>query len=187
MPTSRSPVSRSSAPMPAIPSTMRTLVRDLHALDPDAAPARRDRSRGRARPPPRRRRSPISRRRRSSRATASPPVRAVATAMARELAAIEIDLTFAPVLDVASNAANPVIGDRAFGTTPDTAARGRPRGVSRDPRRRPSHLRQTLSRPRRHRDRLASRAPGRRPRSALARARPSSHRFGARSPRASRC
>jgi beta-N-acetylhexosaminidase len=48
-------------------------------------------------------------------------VRAVATAMARELAAAGIDLTFAPVLDVASNAANPVIGDRAFGPSPDVA------------------------------------------------------------------
>src|SRR5262245_1246845 len=41
-------------------------------------------------------------------------VAAVATAMARELAAAGVDLTFAPVLDVASNPANPVIGDRAF-------------------------------------------------------------------------
>src|SRR4029453_5014162 len=45
-----------------------------------------------------------------------------ATAMARELAALGIDLTFAPVLDVASNPANPIIGDRASGTTSGTAA-----------------------------------------------------------------
>jgi beta-N-acetylhexosaminidase len=49
-------------------------------------------------------------------------VSAVATAMARELAAIGIDLTFAPVLDVASNPANPVIGDRAFASDPHAVA-----------------------------------------------------------------
>lgn len=49
-------------------------------------------------------------------------VRAVATAMARELAAIGIDVTFAPVLDVHSNPVNPVIGDRAFATNPERAA-----------------------------------------------------------------
>ena len=47
-------------------------------------------------------------------------VRNVATAMARELAAIDVDLSFAPVLDVASNPANPVIGDRSFGGDPQT-------------------------------------------------------------------
>ncbi len=50
-------------------------------------------------------------------------VRDVAAAMARELAAIDVDLTFAPVLDVASNPANPVIGDRAFGTDPESVSR----------------------------------------------------------------
>jgi beta-N-acetylhexosaminidase len=49
-------------------------------------------------------------------------VTAVATAMARELAAIGVDLTFAPVLDVHSNPANPVIGDRAYGATPAEVA-----------------------------------------------------------------
>ncbi|MBI3768348.1 MAG: beta-N-acetylhexosaminidase [Deltaproteobacteria bacterium] len=49
-------------------------------------------------------------------------VRAVATAMAHELAAIGVDLTFAPVLDVASNPANPVIGDRAFAADPERVA-----------------------------------------------------------------
>ena len=47
---------------------------------------------------------------------------AVATAMARELAAIGVDLTFAPVLDVASNPTNPVIGDRAFAAEPERVA-----------------------------------------------------------------
>ena len=43
--------------------------------------------------------------------------------MGRELAAVGIDLDFAPVLDVWSNPRNQVIGDRAFGTTPAVVAR----------------------------------------------------------------
>jgi len=50
-------------------------------------------------------------------------VEAVGRAMGRELAAVGIDLDFAPVLDVWSNPRNQVIGDRAFGTTPAPAAR----------------------------------------------------------------
>lgn len=42
----------------------------------------------------------------------------VGRAMAEELAAVGIDLNFAPVLDVHSNPSNPVIGDRAFGSDP---------------------------------------------------------------------
>jgi beta-N-acetylhexosaminidase len=42
---------------------------------------------------------------------------AVGLAMGRELAAIGIDVDFAPSLDVWSNPRNQVIGDRAFGTT----------------------------------------------------------------------
>jgi beta-N-acetylhexosaminidase len=42
----------------------------------------------------------------------------VGQAMAEELAAVGIDLNFAPVLDVHSNPSNPVIGDRAFGSDP---------------------------------------------------------------------
>src|SRR5262245_6389252 len=49
--------------------------------------------------------------------------RQVGEAMGRELAAAGIDLDFAPVLDVWTNPRNQVIGDRAFGTTPDTVAR----------------------------------------------------------------
>jgi beta-N-acetylhexosaminidase len=49
-------------------------------------------------------------------------VGAVARAMARELAAVGVDLTFAPVFDVASNPANPVIGDRAFAAEPERVA-----------------------------------------------------------------
>jgi len=40
-------------------------------------------------------------------------------AAALELAVVGLNLDFAPVLDVNSNPANPVIGDRAFGTTPE--------------------------------------------------------------------
>ncbi|MEM7434905.1 MAG: beta-N-acetylhexosaminidase [Myxococcota bacterium] len=38
--------------------------------------------------------------------------------LGRQLHAVGINLDFAPVLDVDTNPANPVIGDRAFGTTP---------------------------------------------------------------------
>ncbi len=48
---------------------------------------------------------------------------AVGRAMGRELAAIGIDIDFAPSLDVWSNPRNQVIGDRAFGTTPAVVAR----------------------------------------------------------------
>lgn len=47
----------------------------------------------------------------------------VGQAMARELAAVGINLNFAPVLDVHSNPQNPVIGDRALGTRPDVVIR----------------------------------------------------------------
>ena len=50
-------------------------------------------------------------------------VEAVGLAMARELAAVGIDIDFAPVLDVLSNPRNQVIGDRAVGTTPARVAR----------------------------------------------------------------
>jgi beta-N-acetylhexosaminidase len=50
-------------------------------------------------------------------------VRDVAEAMGRELAAIGIDLDFAPVLDVWANPKNAVIGDRAYGTSAATVAR----------------------------------------------------------------
>jgi beta-N-acetylhexosaminidase len=42
----------------------------------------------------------------------------IGQAMGEELASAGIDLNFAPVLDVSSNPANSVIGDRAFGTDP---------------------------------------------------------------------
>jgi beta-N-acetylhexosaminidase len=43
--------------------------------------------------------------------------------MARELRSCNIDLDFAPVLDVDSNPANPVIGERSFGGDPQLVAR----------------------------------------------------------------
>jgi beta-N-acetylhexosaminidase len=46
----------------------------------------------------------------------------VGRAMAAELTSIGIDLSFAPVLDVHSNPANPVIGDRAFSADPHLVA-----------------------------------------------------------------
>lgn len=46
-----------------------------------------------------------------------------ARALAAELRAVGINLDYAPVLDVHTNPANPVIGDRALGETPDLAAR----------------------------------------------------------------
>src|SRR5919198_2714969 len=48
---------------------------------------------------------------------------ALGRAMGRELAAVGIDLDFAPVLDVWSNPRNRVIGDRAFGSDPARVAR----------------------------------------------------------------
>jgi len=46
-------------------------------------------------------------------------------AMGAELAALGVNLDFAPVLDVDTNPANPIIGRRAFGTTPtEVIARG---------------------------------------------------------------
>ncbi|HEY8927448.1 MAG TPA: beta-N-acetylhexosaminidase [Polyangia bacterium] len=47
---------------------------------------------------------------------------AVGRALGDELAALGIGWDFAPVLDVHTNPANPVIGNRAFGTTPEAVA-----------------------------------------------------------------
>jgi beta-N-acetylhexosaminidase len=44
-------------------------------------------------------------------------------ATAEELALVGINLNFAPVLDVNSNAQNPVIGDRSFAAVPETVIR----------------------------------------------------------------
>lgn len=47
----------------------------------------------------------------------------IGRALAAELRAVHIDVNFAPVLDVHTHADNPVIGDRAFGSTPEAVAR----------------------------------------------------------------
>lgn len=47
----------------------------------------------------------------------------VGRAIGDELAALGFDIDFAPVLDVHTNPANPIIGDRAFGTTAEAVAR----------------------------------------------------------------
>lgn len=47
----------------------------------------------------------------------------VGRAVGDELRALGFDIDFAPVLDVHTNPANPIIGDRAFGTEPEVAAR----------------------------------------------------------------
>lgn len=47
---------------------------------------------------------------------------AVGRALGAEVAALGFNVDFAPVLDVHTNPANPIIGDRAFGTTPERAA-----------------------------------------------------------------
>jgi beta-N-acetylhexosaminidase len=44
---------------------------------------------------------------------------AAGATIAKELRAVGVNMNMAPVLDVNSNPDNPVIGDRAFGTTPD--------------------------------------------------------------------
>ncbi len=47
----------------------------------------------------------------------------VGQALGEELAALGFDIDFAPVLDVHTNPANPIIGERAFGRDADTVAR----------------------------------------------------------------
>ncbi|MGH7215940.1 MAG: beta-N-acetylhexosaminidase [Nitrospiraceae bacterium] len=48
---------------------------------------------------------------------------AAAATIAKELRAVGVNMNMAPVLDVNSNPDNPVIGDRAFGTTPDVVCK----------------------------------------------------------------
>jgi beta-N-acetylhexosaminidase len=50
-------------------------------------------------------------------------LRRVAEAHARELAALGFTMSFAPVADVHTREDNPIIGDRAFATTPERVAR----------------------------------------------------------------
>ena len=84
----------------------------------------------------------------------------VGRALGGELAALGIGWDFAPVLDVHTNPDNPVIGNRAFGTTPDAVALHALafwRGLTR---RRPGRIRQAFSRARRHARRFAPDAAG---------------------------
>lgn len=46
-------------------------------------------------------------------------LRAVGETLGRQLAALGLTMDFAPILDVDSNPANPVIGDRSFGADPE--------------------------------------------------------------------
>src|SRR5262249_31497221 len=48
---------------------------------------------------------------------------AAAATIAKELRAVGINMNMAPVLDVNSNSENPIIGDRAFGATPDIVSK----------------------------------------------------------------
>lgn len=48
--------------------------------------------------------------------------REVGAVMGRELASLGVNLNFAPLLDIASNPDNPVIGARAFSSAPDAVA-----------------------------------------------------------------
>jgi beta-N-acetylhexosaminidase len=49
--------------------------------------------------------------------------RRIGEAIGRELSSVGIDIDYVPVLDVHSNPDNPVIGDRAFASDPETVAR----------------------------------------------------------------
>jgi beta-N-acetylhexosaminidase len=49
--------------------------------------------------------------------------RRLAEAQARELAALGLTMSFAPVADIHTRPENPIIGDRAFGETPEVVAR----------------------------------------------------------------
>jgi len=108
----------------ASPAQLRALVAELHARAPEGAPltVAIDQEGGRVQ----RLRAPW---------TQWPPMRrlgelgspsdtaALATALGRELADLRIDLDFAPVVDVDTNPANPVIGDRSFSRDPEAVAR----------------------------------------------------------------
>jgi beta-N-acetylhexosaminidase len=108
----------------ASPEQLRALVGSLHERAPAGAPlsVAIDQEGGRVQ----RLRSPW---------TEWPPMRrlgergtpedseAVARALGRELADLRIDLDFAPVADVDTNPANPVIGDRSFSRDAEAVAR----------------------------------------------------------------
>ena len=74
-----------------------------------------------------------------------------------EARAIGIHVNFAPVVDVNNNPRNPVINTRSFGEDPARVGRLASAFVARPPGRRRARDAQALSRPRRHRRRLAPR------------------------------
>ena len=83
----------------------------------------------------------------------------VAASLGAELAAVGVNLDFAPVADVNTNPRNPVIGIRSFGSDDELVARhvaAFVRGLQQRGRRR---VREALPRARRHVRRLAPRAP----------------------------
>lgn len=103
---------------------VRTLVEDLHASAPPGAPitVAIDQEGGRVQ----RLRAPWTEwppMRRLGESGSLRDTRALASALARELADLRIDLDFAPVVDVDTRADNPVIGDRSFSGDPDAVAR----------------------------------------------------------------
>ena len=104
------------------PAAVASLCRQIHAAAPETPLLGIDQEGGRVA----RLRAPW---------LAVPPMRAVASwgdvafaeriahAVGAELAAVGITIDFAPVLDVNTCPENPIIGDRAFGSDPDTCAR----------------------------------------------------------------
>ncbi|HWM85748.1 MAG TPA: beta-N-acetylhexosaminidase [Kofleriaceae bacterium] len=72
--------------------------------------------------PPATRWPPMERLSRLADGPAEALAREIGAAMGRELAALGFDIDFAPVLDVHTNPANPIIGDRAFAAEPEAAA-----------------------------------------------------------------
>ena len=108
----------------ASPDQLRELVAELHARAPVDAPlcVAIDQEGGRVQ----RLRAPWTEwppMRRLGERGSPADTQAVAAALGRELADLRIDLDFAPVADVDTNPANPVIGDRSFSRDPDAVAR----------------------------------------------------------------
>ncbi len=108
----------------ASPEQLRALVAELHARAPVDAPlcVAIDQEGGRVQ----RLRAPWTEwppMRRLGERGSPADTQAVAAALGRELADLRIDLDFAPVADVDTNPANPVIGDRSFSRDPDAVAR----------------------------------------------------------------
>ncbi len=108
----------------ASPEQLRALVQELHARAPADAPlcVAIDQEGGRVQ----RLRAPWTEwppMRRLAERGSPEDTQAVAGALGRELADLRIDLDFAPVADVDTNPANPVIGDRSFSRDPEQVAR----------------------------------------------------------------